>query len=179
MRQAHVGSILLSAVSLFACTSDTGAIVDAGNSLDMIVSNDGGHDAAALDAEPLDGTTEDATTINDAAIDGIVDAGAACDFVAELDTSCSTDEDCSYFVHTTDCCGNTFAIGVNNSSSSTASALEPLCQESYPRCGCPAMQTNTNSDERVMSGDEIQVGCVEHGADKICETWVHSRPPNS
>ncbi|MBK8173069.1 MAG: hypothetical protein IPK60_22430 [Sandaracinaceae bacterium] len=173
--------MVLIAAILAACTSEAPPVgTDAGN--DSGPEADAHFDASDVaDASQDMGTSLDLgepidMSVGDAGADAGVDAGNACDFADALDDSCSEDADCEYFVHQTDCCGNTFAYGINVSDIDQALAQEPLCRDFYPACGCPAMQTNTDSDERAGPDATIHVGCIQLAAQRVCQTYVAMRP---
>ncbi len=186
LRYAHAmtfapRSALLTVLILCACGDDTTPVdsdagVDAGSdadtSIDANIGDDASNDMAIVD--DLGGLLDMSTT--DARVDSGADAGNACDFVDALDDSCSDDSDCDYFVHQTDCCGNTYAYGVRVTDIDQALAREPLCRDFYPACGCPAMQTLTDSGERVASESTVHVGCIQMGPARVCETYVSMRP---
>jgi hypothetical protein len=103
----------------------------------------------------------------------------ACTFVDTLDRHCAIDDDCTVAIHQTDCCGNTFAIGVNHSERTRFDASEPACSASYPRCGCPTGPTRTDSNETATDTATIHAGCITSGPTKQCRTYVTSRPPDA
>jgi hypothetical protein len=105
------------------------------------------------------------------------DVGAMqCAFVDMLQRTCSSDEDCGFAIHQTDCCGNTLAMGVRASEVARFEALEPSCRASYPDCGCPARPTQTDSGETVTDPTTVQVGCISRGPAGFCMTYVAMRP---
>lgn len=145
---------------------DAGRDPDASTAIDA-GSADAGH---ALDAGSSDAGRTDA---------GAFDAGSSpCAFASTLDHSCATDADCDVAIHQTDCCGNTYAIGINDAERARFDALEPACQASYPLCGCPAGPTRTDSGESSFDGT-FQVGCITSGPSRTCMTYVTARPPDT
>jgi hypothetical protein len=103
----------------------------------------------------------------------------ACTFVDTLDRHCAIDDDCAVAVHQTDCCGNTFAIGLNHADHTRFDASEPACAASYPRCGCPTGPTRTDSNETAPDPATIHAGCITSGPTKQCRTYVTNRPPDA
>ena len=140
---------------------------------------DAGQDAwsESLDAPPpeLDAPAlDDAPSSPDAAIG---DAGPMpCTFTDSISRTCSSDADCTFDVHQTDCCGNTTAMGINRADAERFAALEPICRASYPGCGCPAFPTQTDSGETVTDTTTVQVGCISRGPAGVCMTYVAMRP---
>jgi hypothetical protein len=109
-----------------------------------------------------------------------IDAGGfpGCSFVDSLDRSCTVDADCEIGVHQTDCCGNTYAIGLAPSERDRFDAWEPMCRATYPACGCPSGPTQTDSGESAFDASSIQVACVIVGPTQRCRTYVTIRPPD-
>jgi hypothetical protein len=58
-----------------------------------------------------------------------------------IDRTCTGDADCASVKFETDCCGDTFAFGVNVKSAAAATAAAAICQRSFPGCGCPSGPT--------------------------------------
>lgn len=111
-----------------------------------------------------------------------LDAGpfVGCGFVDTLDDSCTSDADCAYGIHQTDCCGNTFAVGFRTSERTRFETFEPMCQATYPLCGCPSGPTRTDSGESVLGDpDSIRVACVSSGPRRVCLTYVTMRPEDT
>lgn len=106
------------------------------------------------------------------------DAGSACAQIDALDRHCTTDADCTYAIHAADCCGTYAAIGFAAYEADEYATLEPLCEASYPACGCAARPTMTDSGEMVSSPPEVHVACVTRGTGAVCVTYVAMRPPN-
>ncbi|MBX7192007.1 MAG: hypothetical protein K1X94_08115 [Sandaracinaceae bacterium] len=129
---------------------------------------DTGMDAMSFDDAP--------PVVPDAAVGDV--GPSPCAFVDTLVRSCSTDSDCEVVVHQSDCCGNTSALGVTHDEAARFDALEPICRDSYPPCGCPAHPTVTDSGESAPDPTSIQVGCISRGPGAICLTYVSMRPPD-
>ena len=105
------------------------------------------------------------------------DAGSACANIDALDDLCTTDLDCAFAIHAADCCGTLAAIGFSASEADRYAALEPVCDASYPPCGCAARPTLTDSGEMVDSAAVVHVACVTRGPRAVCLTYVSMRPP--
>jgi hypothetical protein len=103
----------------------------------------------------------------------------ACAFVDTLDRHCAVDGDCAVGIHQTDCCGNTFAVGLNRAERTKFDASESTCAASYPGCGCPQGPTRTDSGETAFDSMTIRVGCIASGPTKACRTYVTTRPPDA
>jgi hypothetical protein len=131
-------------------------------------------DASSLDGDagvPFDvGASEDG--------EAAPDAGSACAQIDALDRHCVIDADCSSAIHAADCCGTYAAIGFAAFEAAAYAMLEPLCDASYPACGCAAGPTMTDSGETVSSPSDVHVACVTRGASAVCLTFVAMRPPN-
>lgn len=106
------------------------------------------------------------------------DAGSACAQIDALDRHCTTDTDCSSAIHAADCCGTYAAVGFAGYEADEYATLEPLCEASYPACGCAARPTMTDSGEMVSSPSDVQVACVIRGTGAVCMTYAVMRPPN-
>jgi len=117
------------------------------------------------------------STVDSGAPDGGSSSG--CDFVRMLDSSCTSDSDCAFGIHHTDCCGNTAAVGFNHAERGRFDTFEPMCAASYPGCGCPQGPTRTDSGETVLEASKILVACVSGGPMRRCLTYVTMRPPDT
>ena len=51
--------------------------------------------------------------------------------------TCTTDPDCVSVTFQTDCCGNSFAFGVDTKSAAAANEAAKTCSNAFPGCGCP------------------------------------------
>jgi len=107
------------------------------------------------------------------------DSGTGCGFVDLLDRSCASDGDCAVGLHQTDCCGSTTAIGFRSAERMRFDVLEPVCDRSYPGCGCPPGPTKTDSGEMVFDPSQVHVGCISEGPARRCRTYVAMRPPDT
>lgn len=129
------------------------------------------------------GVSDDASAASDAGASeddaqARADAGSTCAQVDALDRGCATDADCVSAIHAADCCGTYAAIGFASSEADDYARLEPLCDASYPPCGCAARPTTTDSGEMVSSPSDVRVACVTRGTGAVCLTYVAMRPPN-
>jgi hypothetical protein len=52
-----------------------------------------------------------------------------------FDKSCGDISECAIAIHTTDCCGNSVAIGINAAELADFEAAEAICDSQYPPCG--------------------------------------------
>ena len=86
----------------------------------------------------------------------------------EFDRSCSSADDCVIVVHTTDCCGNSVAWGINESEVERFNEAEAICDSQWPGCGCPAGPTVADDGNSVMDLSEIAVRCDSD----TCHTYV-------
>lgn len=78
----------------------------------------------------------------------------------DFDKTCSVDEDCAVVVHTTDCCGNSVAWGINMAEVDAFDAAEAICDGQYPPCGCPQGPTIAEDGNAVFGPNELAVGCT-------------------
>ena len=126
----------------------------------------GGTTTASADGASLDGATADG---------GAVDAADACDYRDAIDGPCSTDADCTYIVHRTDCCGSIRFWGVPTSQADEVVRLEVACDRSLPECTCPASAA-TDSGETGGRRSMLASGCVPVEGAMRCRTHVNTRP---
>jgi hypothetical protein len=89
----------------------------------------------------------------------------ACSKVTSYPTACMTAADCTFGIHTINCCGSTHAMGFNKSAASSFAADEKACDATYPACGCAAFPT---VDDFGKQGTEFAVDC-QMG---VCTTHV-------
>lgn len=136
-------------------------------------SSPGGGSTTDGDATIADGQSSvDDTSSNDQVASDVV-AGScengtgplACDDDFELpsfDKCCETVDDCAIVYHQRDCCGSQNAIGVNSDEVARFEELHPDCRNSYPGCGCPAMNPQAEDGNTAETGQEISVDCVQN-----------------
>ncbi|HVI01940.1 MAG TPA: hypothetical protein VM869_24675 [Enhygromyxa sp.] len=85
-----------------------------------------------------------------------------------FDKSCSDVEQCAIAIHTTDCCGNSVALGINVDEVADFDAAEAICDSQYPACGCPAGPTLAEDGQQVLDPMSLAVDCIEGS----CSTFV-------
>jgi hypothetical protein len=85
-----------------------------------------------------------------------------------FDKSCATANDCVIAVHTTDCCGNSLAMGINVADQAAFIAAEAICDSQYPPCDCPSGPTMAEDGNPVVNPMDLQVGCFE----STCLTFI-------
>lgn len=156
--------------------TDAAAPADAGTTDDAGSADSGAADAGSSDAGSSDAGSSDAGATNDGGATQPDSGVVTCDFVGSLSRECTADDDCIVVIHQTDCCGNTAAIGLNRAESAEFDADEPLCRATYPRCGCPARPTVTDSGETADDTSAIQVACIDTGPTNTCLTYVTTPP---
>jgi len=78
-----------------------------------------------------------------------------------FDKSCTSSADCTVVVHTTDCCGDTIALGINKKEATAFGAAEAKCGATWPGCGCPSGPTRTDdgSADTFVGPSAIGVTC--------------------
>src|SRR5262249_45859826 len=107
------------------------------------------------------GSTDSGPASGDAgAHDGDGESSSGCGFVSVLDRRWGNDGDCVLGIHQPDCCENPSASGMTLLERGRFDALEPLCQATYPGCGCPAGPTHTDSGEIALDTMSIRLACV-------------------
>lgn len=106
------------------------------------------------------------------------ECGAACAVISTLARTCTSDASCFVALHQINCCGTEVATGLSTSERTRFEMLEPVCRASYPACGCPTMQTTTDTGELVTDPSQVRVGCIARGPAGICMTYVTTRPPD-
>jgi len=93
---------------------------------------------------------------------------SACQAIAALDRSCSTNDDCVAEQHVANCCGTLRDIGVRASQAAAFATLEAACVASYPACRCPVVATTTDDGSIIKSDAKAGVACVAG----VCTTFV-------
>ena len=83
------------------------------------------------------------------------------DVFPKFDKACGEDSECAIAVHTTDCCGNSIALGIHMSQVEEFEAAEAICDSQYPPCGCPAGPTVAEDGQAVGNPQQLVVACVE------------------
>jgi hypothetical protein len=125
---------------------------------------DGDGEPGDGDGEPGDGDGEPGDGDGDGEGDPIMCPGVFPIF----DKSCSGVDECAIGVHTTDCCGNSVALGMNSAELEAFNAAEAICDSQYPACGCPAMPTMAEDGQSVADPRSLAVDCIEGS----CMTFV-------
>ncbi len=82
--------------------------------------------------------------------------------------TCSTADECAIVFHTTDCCGNSSALGIHESEVADFEAAEAICDSQYPACGCPAGPPVAEDGNQAFDPDQLAVDCI----DGQCFTFV-------
>jgi hypothetical protein len=85
-----------------------------------------------------------------------------------FDKSCSGVAECAIAIHTTDCCGNSVALGINVAETEAFAAAEAICDMQYPACGCPSGPTMAEDGQPVLDPMGLAVDCLEG----LCTTFV-------
>ena len=132
--------------------SDTSATDSSGS--DSSGSETGSTDASATDSSATDSTATDATDATDTG-----EPIMCPDVFPMFDKSCIEDSDCAVVIHTSDCCGNTVAWGLNAGEVEAFDAAEAICDAQYPQCDCPAGPTVAEDGNEALDPDLIGVSC--------------------
>ena len=82
--------------------------------------------------------------------------------------ACTGDGDCASVIFQSDCCGNTFALGVSTASVAPATAAASTCRSGFPGCGCPA--TPTVAETGTPDGGGFDVPIEAYCAAGTCKT---------
>jgi hypothetical protein len=90
---------------------------------------------------------------------GDLSAYAACQVIAALDRSCSSDTDC-VLVHAAVGCGDSGATGFRSNELTAFQGLEHSCAESYGVCQHPPGPLVVDDGSFIWSLDQVRVGCV-------------------
>ncbi|MGZ3450295.1 MAG: hypothetical protein ACXVEF_11910, partial [Polyangiales bacterium] len=111
----------------------------------------------------------DSTEVDSAATDSAADTSTTPDTGGEvalkcgdestfpkLIKGCTGDENCSFGLHQTSCCGSLVAIGFNHAEKTKFDATEAAWRATCPACGCPPAPT---VDELGKTGTSFQVKC--------------------
>jgi hypothetical protein len=151
---------------------DTGSTQDADTS-DSTSSTDDSTESTDESTESTDDTTTETTDTtgetessetndtNDTADTNDTGEEIMCPGVfPQFDKTCSNDDDCAVVIHTTDCCGNSVALGINEVEVDAFEAAEAICDSQYPPCGCPAGPTLAEDGNQVFDPDQLAVECT-------------------
>ena len=145
--------------------SDTSSATDSSGS-DSSGSETGSTDASssATDSSATDSTATDSSATDSTATDATdsTDTGEPImcpDVFPMFDKSCIEDSDCAVVIHTSDCCGNTVAWGLNAGEVEAFDAAEAICDAQYPQCDCPAGPTVAEDGNEALDPDLIGVSC--------------------
>jgi hypothetical protein len=117
-------------------------------------------DAETTDTETTDTETTDTETTDTETTADTGEEIMCPDVFPMFDKSCSGDNDCAVVVHTTDCCGNSVAIGINENEVDAFEAAEAICDSQYPPCGCPAGPTVAEDGNQAFDPNDLDVECV-------------------
>jgi len=70
--------------------------------------------------------------------------------------------------HVANCCGTSIALGFRTTVQTQFAALEPLCDMSYPGCGCPTGLPMTEDGSTLRFDQQAGVTCLQGK----CTTFV-------
>lgn len=119
---------------------------------------------------PDDATVEAAAEAGDAVVDSPKDSprdvvSCAPGSFQTFDKGCTSDTNCAFGLHQTDCCGSLTAVGFNHALKTGFDNAESAWRASCPACACPPAPTTA---EDGKSGNDIGVRCT----DGKCTTYV-------
>ena len=110
-------------------------------------------------------------------------AGAACVAATSVDRSCSVLADCVAVLHHTNCCGGQAWLGIRASEEARFGALEAMCVQSFPACGCFDGSISADDGSQIASGTIPPVACVggscrtyAAGCGQPCPTGTSCKP---
>jgi hypothetical protein len=95
---------------------------------------------------------------------------SACQQIAALDRTCTTDADCVAVLHTTSCCGSASWIGLHASETQRFRTLESACDATYPACGCASGEPTTDDGSTIAFGASTAAGVSCTGG--VCKTFA-------
>lgn len=111
----------------------------------------GGPEASQADARPTDG--------------GAADAGECRTTGLKLDTykSCHFDNDCTFAIHSTNCCGSFVYVGIAKARLAEFELCESAWASHFPPCGCASGPPKTEDGKEVPwnsdAGAYVAVTC--------------------
>ncbi|MFV8750894.1 hypothetical protein ACNOYE_10130 [Nannocystaceae bacterium ST9] len=126
---------------------------------------EGESDTSSTDSDSGSSSTDTSSTDADSTDTG---EGVMCPGVfPSFDKSCGVDSDCAVVVHTTDCCGNSVAWGINLAEVDAFAAAEAICDGQYPQCDCAAWPTvaedgNSAEDPTLFAASCDQGQCSSY-----------------
>jgi len=85
-----------------------------------------------------------------------------------FDKACTEPGECAIGLHQVDCCGNRVAVGLAATAKAAFDAAEAVCEEQYPKCGCPQGPVVAEDGSQAFDPADVAVTCV-FGA---CQTQV-------
>ncbi len=116
---------------------------------------------------PADAASADSTVTVDSSSDSASDGGGiGCGAFESPNRSCEDISGCVVFLHQSDCCGSTRALGVSGAVVPELEAAESMCSETYPDCGCAVGPTVADDGTMSDAGSPASVSC-ESG---VCTT---------
>jgi hypothetical protein len=144
-------------------SGETSESTDATESTESTTDTDDTTGETESTSDSTESTTESTESETTDTGDGTTDTGEEIDcpgVFPDFDKSCSGDNDCAVVIHTTDCCGNSVAWGINENEVDAFDAAEEICDGQYPPCGCPAGPTIAEDGNQVLDPDSLSVECV-------------------
>ncbi|MFI5299920.1 MAG: hypothetical protein ACHREM_17670 [Polyangiales bacterium] len=152
----------LTSCALLACGGTTQPAI----SVDGAVTDsltDGTADSTTSDTIATDGATD--TSSIDAGSDVVTTDGASpiCDeagvLFGESTKQCHAASECTFYVHQTDCCGDTVLTGVTKAALAAVTACESTWDKHFPGCGCAEGPPKTDDGKTTTFGATPTVTC--------------------
>ena len=150
-----------------------GSVVDSVSTSDA-TGSDSSSDTTAIDTAPGDASGDGGAT--DGAPTDTRPDSLTCDpsSFPTFDRGCGSDENCSFSLHQSDCCGNVAALGFNHGEKTRFDAAETAYRAACPAaCGCPAGPIMTDSGTTTFDKSKVGVRCVGAATGTgTCKTYV-------
>lgn len=158
-------------ILLAGCSSSSFDVAGTGDG--SVVDSTGSGDEASTDSVTIDSTPADTGGTSPDAGPEVVTSetgGPKCGdstTFPSFDKGCTTDVNCSFGLHQTDCCGSQVAVGFNHGFKASFDAAESTWRMTCPACDCAPAPTKVDDGK---TGDAIGVKC----SSGICQTYVKS-----
>ena len=85
-----------------------------------------------------------------------------------FERQCQSDADCTFVLHTVDCCGSERAYGIEKDEVDAFDEAEAICDMQYPRCDCLPMPTIADDGNATTDPQQLASKC-NFG---YCESFV-------
>ena len=79
----------------------------------------------------------------------------------EPEKACAADDECTVVFHQINCCGTEDAWGIATWWEEDFQKAEAICENQYPGCGCPTMQTTADDGKTHFEKKMFAASCIE------------------